>query len=207
MRPASAPAPISRRFSLRRHARHAAELSGNGAFRPAPGGTPPGETPADPPYPRPCRGLHSLPQSALHAAVCTPRRGLLPSAGDDADGRDENACFHKSYRTRAGQASPLPRTPHAGARPYFRRARALLSLPPRPLPPELTSRTSRRRPRTPLGPPSPASAQPRPGLRRKEPVLCCLFRRPPACPSPALCLRTRGRCRPFRPLRTACVLP
>lgn len=41
-----------------------------------PGGTPPGETPADPPYLRPCRGLHSLPQSALHAAVCTPRRGL-----------------------------------------------------------------------------------------------------------------------------------
>ena len=185
MRPASAPAPIFRRFSLRRRARHAAELSGNGAFRPAPGGTPPGETPADPPYPRPCRGLHSLPQSALHAAVCTPRRGLLPSAGDDADGRDENACFHKSYRTRAGQASPLPRTPHEGTRallslppPPGLPLACALSLPPRPVPPELTSRTSRRRP-PPLGPPSPASAQPRPGLRTKEPVLCCLFR-PPA---------------------------
>ena len=37
-----------------------------------------------------------------------------------------------------------------------------LSLPPRPVPPELTSRTSRRRPRTPLGPSSPAADGPGP---------------------------------------------
>ena len=142
MRPASAPAPIFRRFSLRRHARHAAELSGNGAFRPAPGGTPPGETPADPPYLRPAavctprRSLHSTPQSALHAAVCSPPPETMRTA--------------------------------ATKMPVFTNPIALVQ----------------------------DRQAPGPGLRTQEPVLCCLFRRPRGRSRPALCLRTRGRCRP-----------
>lgn len=125
----------------------------------------------------PCRSLHSMPRPALHAAVCTPRRGLLPSAGDDAYGRDENACFHKSYKTRAGQASPLPRTPHEGTRallslppPPGLPLACALSLPPRPVPPLPSFAHGMRSSVTPLSPAMP---------RRQEKG--CPFRDIPFC--------------------------
>lgn len=212
MRPASAPAPIFRRFSLRRRARHAAELSGNGAFRPAPGGTPPGETPADPPYLRPCRSLHSTPQSALHAATCSPPPETMRTAATKMPVftnpielvRDRQApCPGRCMpgRTSAAPAlcclCPIFVSTSAPALCLCRRGRCLPNS----------------RPGLPGDAPLRSDHLPRlrhnraPDSARRNPCSAVSSAAPAACPSPALCLRTRGRCRPFRPLRTPCVFP
>ena len=84
----------------------------------------------------PCRSLHSMPQSALHAAACSPPPETMRTAAT------KMPVFTNPIELVRDRQAPCP------------------------------------------------------GLRTKEPVLCCLFRRPPACPSPALCLCRRGLCRP-----------